>query len=644
VGGIGIDATDRVRAEQALRESEERLRTVLANSRDVIYRTSFRTGRLEYVSPSVEAIFGYTPEELMTLDGEARLSMIHPDDIPAVRELMEKAGETGTGEAEYRQRTKSGTYRWVSNRWSNDSSDAGEPLYRTGNLRDITDHKAAEAALQETRMKYQTLVETLGDFIWEMDPSGRYTYCSPQMEKLWGMKPEQMIGKTPFDVMPDDQRESARENFVALAKSPRLFSGLESAAYDSRGRLIFVETSGTPFFDKEGNLLGFRGITRDITERKAAREAREKSEERYRSLFDNMTEGFALHEIILDEDGLPCDYRFLEINPSFERLTGLSRSQVHGKRVSEVLPSNEPFWVERYGKVALTGEPTHFESLSASLGRWYEVVAYRPAPLQFAVIFSDITKRKQAEEARKESEERFRLAVEHSQLMAWQCDREMRFTWIYNSRFEAPAESFLGKTPEELESEEGMSEFLAHGREVLTLGVGTRKTIRQPRKNGRERYYDQHVEPMRDAQGCVIGLMGISLDVSERVQAERQIQRSEESFRLMIGHSAEPMLLVDEDGTIQCISPRGAEQLGFDEAELTGTSIQRLLDWSGKLDMMMRLEDFLKHAPLPSGAVLRVKRSDGTWCWLEIHASFVNYGQKPEKYLLKYQVIDMGRG
>jgi PAS domain S-box-containing protein len=116
-----------------------------------------------------------------------------------------------------------------------------------------------------------------------------------------------------------------------------------------------------------------------------------------------MTEAFALHEIITDEKGRPCDYRFLEVNPSFERLTGLKRDEVVGRCGLEVLPGTEPYWIENYGRVALTGEPMHFENYSAPLDRWYAAFAYRPAQRQFAVVFVDSTERRRMEEALRQS-------------------------------------------------------------------------------------------------------------------------------------------------------------------------------------------------------------------------------------------------
>ncbi len=122
------------------------------------------------------------------------------------------------------------------------------------------------------------------------------------------------------------------------------------------------------------------------------------SESRYRSLFESMNEGFALHEILCDEQGRPIDYRFLELNPAFERLTGLKRKEVAGQTARTVLPQLEDFWIDTYGKVALTGEPVHFENYAGPLQQSYEVFAYCPTPGQFAVLFVNITERKQTED------------------------------------------------------------------------------------------------------------------------------------------------------------------------------------------------------------------------------------------------------
>ncbi len=155
----------------------------------------------------------------------------------------------------------------------------------------------------------------------------------------------------------------------------------------------------------------------ESAEPKKMKKALVESEERYRSLFEQMTEGFALHEIILDADGNPCDYRFLEINPAFENLTGLERAKVVGKRMYEVLPDNDPYWLQIYGEVALTGKPIHFDNYSSPLQKYYDVFAFCPKPGQFAVIFTDITGRKQRETALQQMNRTLKALGRSSQAM-----------------------------------------------------------------------------------------------------------------------------------------------------------------------------------------------------------------------------------
>jgi PAS domain S-box-containing protein len=141
-----------------------------------------------------------------------------------------------------------------------------------------------------------------------------------------------------------------------------------------------------------------------------ARELREQgdrlreSEERHRHLFEHLSEGFALHEMIWGPGGEPADYRFIDVNPAFERLTGLPRERAVGATVRALLPDLEPEWLERYGEVVRTRKPARFQGFSAALGRHFEVVAFSPEEGQFATLFFDVTERRAAEEALRQAD------------------------------------------------------------------------------------------------------------------------------------------------------------------------------------------------------------------------------------------------
>ena len=147
------------------------------------------------------------------------------------------------------------------------------------NARDITENKQAKQALLETREKYQALVETTNDFIWETDTIGRYTYCSPQMKTLWGFDPQEMVGKTPFDQMSLDEGEKGSQFYKEITMNPKPFT-IQAGFFDAARNNVAIEVSGVPFYDSNGKLMGYRGITRDITDRKKAEDAlRHRTEE-----------------------------------------------------------------------------------------------------------------------------------------------------------------------------------------------------------------------------------------------------------------------------------------------------------------------------------------------------------------------------
>jgi two-component system CheB/CheR fusion protein len=263
---------------------------------------------------------------------------------------------------------------------------------------------ASEEDLRQERDLVARIMETSPACITMVDRSGQIVYANARAERLFGLErsgiqkrtfnaPEWKITDYEGNPFPEEQLP-----FVRVRETGEPVRSVAHAIEHPNGRRILLSIHAAPLLDENGVFDGMVSIVEDVTAQIAVQQQADRSEARYRELFERMHSGFALHEIITDASGTPVDYRFLEVNPAFEEMTGLSRSMILGKRVTQVIPGihhSESDWIGKYGRVALTGEPIRFENHSKELGRWFAVTAYRPSPNHFATIFDDITSRKE---------------------------------------------------------------------------------------------------------------------------------------------------------------------------------------------------------------------------------------------------------
>jgi PAS domain S-box-containing protein len=260
-------------------------------------------------------------------------------------------------------------------------------------------------------------------------------------------------------------------------------------------------------------------------------EALKQSEERYRLLFSEMVEGFALHEIVVDDQGKPIDYIFLDINPAFEKLTGMKKDHVVGKRIREVLPNIESYWIEIYGKVALTRQDVLFENFSEDLGKWYQVHAFSPKSGQFAATFVDITKRKIVEEALRESERRFRqMFSDHDAAMMLISPEDGQIVDVNQG-----ASRFYGYSIEELRSMK-INQINQHSDEEVRKAINEatnqlRNYFIFPHKlaSGEIRNVEIYSTSIRIEKRPI--LFSIIHDVTDRIKAEKKLQEQLEELQ-----------------------------------------------------------------------------------------------------------------
>ena len=210
----------------------------------------------------------------------------------------------------------------------------------------------------------------------------------------FGYTKSEMLGRNISEFISPEYSTLLEEQFTKIESNGYLI--YESAIICKNGSVLPVEIYNRKIV--LGNDIAYFTLVRDLQDPKNEASQILESEKRWRLLFDNMTTGFALHDVICNEQGIVVDYRFVEVNPCYENITGLKAEDILGRTVLEVLPGTEPYWIEVFGRVAMTGEPVSYENYSREIGRWYHVRGFCPQIGQFAVIVSDITDIREAKE------------------------------------------------------------------------------------------------------------------------------------------------------------------------------------------------------------------------------------------------------
>ncbi|MBN2001869.1 MAG: PAS domain S-box protein, partial [Anaerolineae bacterium] len=395
-----VDITAHRQMEETLRESEDQYRLLAETTRDIILLHDME-GRITYVNRAGLHFGGFSEAEAL---GKPITAFMPPDRLAEIAERRARRAASDDTTFLYETEFVDNAGRRVPVEVnSTPALRGGKPAQMLIVARDITARKQAENALRAERDLVSRIIETSPACITMVNRAGQIVFANPQAEPVLGLSrdvihqrtyndPEWRITAYNGGPFPEDELP-----FAQAQRTLRPVNDVRHAIEWPDGRRVLLRINAAPMLDESGAFNGIISSIEDVTERVQAQEALQASEQRYRALFEQMTEGFALHEIILDEDEQPCDYRFLHVNRAFEQLTGLQAEDLVGRTVLEALPDTEPYWIETYGQVALTGQPLHFENYSGALGKYYDVTAYSPEPGRFATVFTDITERKRVE-------------------------------------------------------------------------------------------------------------------------------------------------------------------------------------------------------------------------------------------------------
>lgn len=368
--------------------------------------------------------------------------------------------------------------------------------------------------------KFRILVELATDWLWEVNEHAVYTYSNPKVKDILGYEPEEILGKTPFDLMPPEEAQRVGGIFQEIAASRRPFSLLENVNIHKSGRPVILETSGIPFFDAEGHFMGYHGIDRDITGRKRMEDAIRVEHGRFQAIMGAMVDG-----LYIANQRYGVEY----VNPVIERQFG----PVKGRRCYEYLHDRAKPCDWCKNKEIFSGETVRSEWLSSKTKRLYITLS---SPLKNPdgsvskfEIFHDITDRVKAEQTLRESEEKYRFLVETMNEGFSILDKEGKITYANKKMCE-----MAGYSREEMIGSHVSRFFDDANMKIVREQLEKRKGIDLPyeiawtRKDGQKIHTILSPRPLFDAEGSFQGSFAVATDLTERKRMEEQMKAQQE--------------------------------------------------------------------------------------------------------------------
>jgi PAS domain S-box-containing protein len=559
LGMIISDITERKRGEESLQESEERFRYVLENSPDMIYWLNLRTGEYDYVSPSSEKVAGYASQEMEGLGFREIGLQGHPDDwdihIKNMLNLLAHPDEKDKySTIEYRFNHKKLGYRWMSDCRSVIYDADNTPIAVVGALRDITESKRVEEEI-----KYQAnLVENVSDAIISTDLDFNVVSWNKAAEIIFGWRADEVIGKAMGDIVSTEYIQETRKQVPEYFQREGRWEG-EVIQRRKDGTPVNIMVSVTMLRDSAGNPVGAVTINRDITERKKMEEALREGTVRFRELFENMSSGVAVYEAVNNGE----DFIFKDFNPAGEKIEKIGKKDVIGKRVTEAFPGVEEFGIfEVFQRVWRTGKPEYFPEAiykdERDPGTWRESWVYKLPTGEIVAVYNDITERKKAEEALKQSLQLLNDTGEMAKVGGWELDLATNeVSWTeevarihgvgpeYKVSLEEAINFYAPESIPVLEAtlKKTMETGEPYDLESLFIPSGSKDKI-WVRSLGRAIY----------SGGKIVKLAGTFRNIDKYKRAQEALSDSEGKWRSLAENSPDHIMLLDLDLTILFIN------------------------------------------------------------------------------------------
>jgi PAS domain S-box-containing protein len=486
-------------------------------------------------------------------------------------------------------------------------------------VREIRRRKRVESALREIEEQLRLFIEHAPASLAMFDRNMHYLSASRRWLKDYNLEDRDLTGLSHYEVFPEigEQWKAVHRRAVAGEVVQADNDRFERAD----GSVQWLRWEVRPWHVATGEVGGIAVFTEDTTARKLAEEALRESESRFRTLFESIVEGVALHELVYDAKGIVVDYRIISTNPAFEKHTGLKPEQVEGQLASSIYGTGVPPYLEEYARVAKSGQTFSFETFFPPMGRHFSISVTSPARDRFTTVFEDITERKQAEAALRESEERFRLFMDHSPTIAWMKDEQGRHVYLsknYEERLAVRLEDWHGKTDAELWPASTAEEFGMNDLAVLAADHPIEVIEETLNPDGSRCCWLSSKFPFRDTAGNRF-VAGIALDITERRRAEEALRESERRFRALAEALPQIVWTADAEGRVEWFNQRWYDYTGEPLGIGEGWSWDKVTHPDDMARTLKNWQEARQRGDLFQNEI-RVRRHDGRYRWFLVRA------------------------
>jgi PAS domain S-box-containing protein len=566
-GGISVfvkDITESRQAEEKLKESEQKYRLLFETSLDCIVQID-REGRYLAANPATARSLGVPLEELI---GKTVFEVMPQESAQFRLRNMRKVLDEWHPQIFEDERAGRYFHHVVIPLKTSDQQEAVQVI-----TRDITELKQAEEALRQSEERYRTILEEMEDAYFEVDLGGHFTFVNNSVCRDLGYSREELIGMSYKVFTVEEDIESVFQIFNEVYRTGVLNKGFPWKTIRKDGVQGFAETSVSPLRNDKGEIIGFRGVGRDVTERKQAEEKLRQSKENYRALFDSSVVG----ALVVDAETM----QVVIGNQAAVKMFGFSSAE-EGAGVNPldfVPPEDREKNLDLIVKEVFEKDSRKAIDLPAVTkdGRkiWVSATGARimhKGRLACLFSFTDITERKRAEEALRQSEEKYRTILEEMEDAYFEVDLGGHLTFVNNSvcrDLGYSREELIGMSYKDFTVEEDIESVFRVFNEVYRTGAPNKgfpwKTIRKDCVQG---FAETSVSPLRNDKGDIIGFRGVGRDITERKQVEEKLRQSEENYKTLFNSSVTGMYVMDAQTFKVVMGNRAArEMVGFGSAE-----------------------------------------------------------------------------